>query len=132
MWEGDEACKSIGVAIEHVREGEARLSMSVTEKMLGPDGFCSRGYVFTIADSAMAYASCTDGRKPFAQICDIMFDHDAVLGARLTATAKARHKTGRKTVFDVRVQADNGSVIAEFRGQTLSLGDPRGDPPATD
>ena len=43
------------------------------------------------------------------------------LGMRLTAEARERHKGERSGIYDVTVKAEDGTVIAEFRGATRSI-----------
>ena len=123
MWVHDWASRKLGMCVENIAPGRAVLTMIVTEAMLGPGRVCRRGLVFTLADSAMAYASNSHGRLAVAQMADIIYDRDVVVGTRLTAIAEERHRTGRKALYDVRVTADDGTIVAEFRGQTISLGD---------
>ena len=124
MWAADPASRGMGMAIDSVTPGEAILSMTVTASMLGPGGVCNRGYIFALADSAMAFASCSHGQTAVAQMCDIAFDADVGLDAPLTARATERHRTRRKAIYDVRVTTRDGVVVAEFRGQTIALDAP--------
>ena len=41
---------------------------------------------------------------------------------RLVATAREQSRAGRTGIFDVAVTADEGVVIAEFRGVSRGLG----------
>ena len=124
MWAADPASRGMGMAIDSVAPGEAILSMTVAASMLGPGGVCNRGYIFALADSAMAFASCTHGQTAVAQMCDIAFDTDVELDTHLTARATERHRTRRKGIYDVRVTARDGVIVAEFRGQTITLDAP--------
>ena len=124
MWAADPASRGMGMALDSVTPGEAVLSMTVTASMLGPGGVCNRGYIFSLADSAMAFASCSHGQIAVAQMCDIAFDSDVGLDAPLTARATERHRTRRKTIYDVRVTTRDDLIVAEFRGQTIALDAP--------
>lgn len=122
MWAADPASRGMGMALDSVAPGEAVLSMTVTAPMLGPGGVCNRGYIFSLADSAMAFASCSHGQIAVAQMCDIAFDTDVELDTHLMARATERHRTRRKAIYDVRVTTRDGLIVAEFRGQTIVLG----------
>ena len=124
MWEADPASRGMGMALDSVAPGEAVLSMTVAASMLGAGGVCNRGYIFSLADSAMAFASCTHGQTAVAQMCDIAFDQDVGVDTPLTARATERHRVGRKAIYDVRVATRDGLVVAEFRGQTIALDAP--------
>jgi acyl-CoA thioesterase len=123
MWTKDRASRRLGMGLETITPGGAVLTMTVTDAMLGPGGICNRGLVFALADSAMAYASNTYGKLNLAQSCDIAYDADVGVGTRLVATAHERRRSGRKGMYDVRVATSDGVTVAEFRGQTIALGD---------
>ena len=58
MWSTDTASQSLGMRIDHIAPGAADLSMVVTAAMLNGHGIAHGGYIFTLADSAFAFA-CT-------------------------------------------------------------------------
>ena len=122
MWAVDAASHAMGMRLEAVAPGVAVLSMTVTTLMLGPGAVCKRGYIFALADSAMAFASCTHGQQTVAQLCDIAFEREVGAGTHLTARAVERHRAGRKGAYDVRVDTGDGFLVAEFRGQTIAVG----------
>jgi phenylacetic acid degradation protein PaaD len=123
MWAADRASQAMGMKVESVAPGKAILSMTVRAEMIGPGGVCSRGAIFLLADSALAFASNTRGHRVVAQHCDIMFDNPAGVGEQLVADARERHLSERKGLYDVRVQTRAGRVVAEMRGQAHTLGD---------
>ncbi len=56
MWADDKASQGLGMAIEAVTPGRAELSMAVREDMVNGHSICHGGYIFTLADSAFAFA----------------------------------------------------------------------------
>jgi acyl-CoA thioesterase len=122
MWADDRASPALGMAIEVVGPGRAQLSMTVGEQMVNGHGLCHGGFIFTLADSAMAFACNTYNERTVAQHCSITYLRPAKLGMRLVATAREQSRAGRTGIFDVSVVADAGVVIAEFRGVTRGLG----------
>jgi len=108
---------------ESVAPGNAIVSMTVRAEMMGPGGVCSRGAIFLLADSALAFAANTRGHRVVAQYCDIVFDNPVGVGEQLVADASERHLADRKGVYDVRVQTRAGKVVAELRGHSHTLGD---------
>ncbi len=121
MWAGDRACRHLGIAIDSVAPGTAVLSMTVAGTMANGHGMCHGGYIFTLADSAFAYACNSHGDKVVAQAAQIAFLAPARVGDRLTATATEVHRAGRSGLYDIRVTRDDGAVIAEFRGQSRTI-----------
>nr|WP_321525243.1 hydroxyphenylacetyl-CoA thioesterase PaaI [uncultured Cohaesibacter sp.] len=121
MWEGDSASRDLAMKLEHVAPGEAVLSMTVTRSMTNGHGNAHGGYLFTLADSAFAFACNTYNQITVAQNCAITFLAPGTLGDRLTATARERSRSGRSGLYDVQVTREDGKVIAEFRGHSRTV-----------
>lgn len=121
LWAEDKASQALGMRIEKVAPGLAVLSMTVGVNMVNGHGLCHGGYIFTLADSALAFASSTHNQRTVAQYCQISYVTPGRLGMRLTAEARERHRGERSGIYDVTVKADDGAVIAEFRGSTRSI-----------
>ncbi len=122
MWADDNATKGLGMRLDHVAPGQARLSIEVTAAMVNGHGICHGGFIFTLADSAMAFAANSHGEHAVAQNCSIMFLRPGRLGETLTAEAVERTRAGRSGLYDVRVSGADGDVVAEFRGHTRTTG----------
>ncbi|ATX64438.1 acyl-CoA thioesterase [Roseinatronobacter bogoriensis subsp. barguzinensis] len=118
MWKEDSASRNLGMSLDHVAPGEATLSMMITDQMTNGHGMCHGGYIFTLADSAFAFACNTYNQRVVAQHCAVTYLNPVELGARLTAQAREISRRGRSGIYDVRVQDAAGTVIAEFRGHS--------------
>ena len=121
MWAEDKASRALGMKIEKVAPGLAVLSMSVGIDMVNGHGLCHGGYIFTLADSAFAFACNSHNRRHVAQHCQISFLVPGRLGMRLVAEARERHRGDRSGIYDVTVKTDAGEVIAEFRGHSRAI-----------
>ena len=121
MWDGDAASRGLGMALDQVAPGTARLSLTVTAAMLNGHGTCHGGFIFALADSAFAFACNTDGMASVASHCAVSFLRPARLGDRLVADAAERHREGRGGIYDVRVTCGE-AVVAEFRGHSRTTG----------
>ena len=122
MWADDRASTAMGMALEHVAPGEARLSMTITERMTNGHGMCHGGMIFTLADSAFAFACNSRNQRAVAAQCSITFLRPAQLGDRLTATARMRATAGRTGIYDISVSTQDGVLVAEFRGHSRDIG----------
>ena len=90
--------------------------------MVNGHGLCHGGYIFTLADSAMAFASNSRNQRTVAQLCQINYIAPGRLGMRLIAEARERHRGERSGIYDVTVRNEaDSTTIAEFRGQTRTL-----------
>ena len=96
--------------------------MEVRPAMVNGHDLCHGGYIFTLADSAFAFACNTYDVVTVAQHCEVTFLNAGRLGDRLTARATERSRKGRSGIYDVTVTRGDGTVIAEFRGLSRTLG----------
>ncbi len=124
MYAGDQASRRLGLDIVEVAPGYAEVRVTVREDMLGSAGYCDPGIVFTVADTAFAYACNTYDRTTVASACNIDLVGSAPAGTELKAVARERWRGSRSGVYDVDVTSDNDDIIAVFRGKSASLKDP--------
>ena len=124
MYADDVASQSLDIVVSDVAQGRATASMAVRTDMLNGHGICHGGYVFTLADTAFAFACNTYDDVTVAAGADIAFLEPVGAGAQLVATARERARRGRSGLYDVTVTAGDGTVVAEFRGRSHSLGRP--------
>jgi acyl-CoA thioesterase len=110
------------MTLERIAPGSAVLSMPVSEAMLNGRGTCHGGFIFTLADSALAFACNSRNARAVAAHCSITFLRPSQYGDRLIATAEERATAGRSGVYDVRVTTQDGTVVAEFRGHSRLTG----------
>jgi acyl-CoA thioesterase len=121
MWADDRASRALGMRIERVAPGEAVLSMEVRDDMTNGHGICHGGFIFTLADSAFAFACNTYNQRTVAQQCAVTFLQPGRRGERLTAHALERNRSGRSGIYDVTVRNGRGDVVAEFRGHSRTI-----------
>lgn len=124
LWENDLASRALGMELVRVGPGEAALRMTVTQTMTNGHGIAHGGYLFTLADSAFAFACNSYNKVTVAQHCAVTFITPGALGDVLTAEAREISRTGRSGLYDIRVSRADGTVIAEFRGQSRALNKP--------
>jgi acyl-coenzyme A thioesterase PaaI-like protein len=56
LWETDAALRVLGISVEVTDTGSAEAKFEVRPDMLNGHGVCHGGYLFTLADTAFAYA----------------------------------------------------------------------------
>ena len=118
MWAEDKASRAMGMKVERVGPGFAVLSMSVGVDMVNGHGLCHGGYIFSLADSALAFACNSHNER---QHCQITYLAPGRLGMRLLAEAQERYRGERGGIYDVTVRSEAGATIAEFRGHSRSI-----------
>lgn len=120
MWKEDDASSGLGMEILEVRAGQATLAMTIQPHMVNGQRIAHGGFIFTLADSAFAFACNSRNERVVAAQCQISFIRPAKLGDRLVAAAREISRGGRSGIYDVRVTA-GGEVIAEFRGHSRTI-----------
>jgi acyl-CoA thioesterase len=121
MWRDDAASRGLGMQLVSVAPGQAVMTMTVTERMVNGHNICHGGYIFTLADSAFAFACNTYNQRTVAQHCAVTFLNSAFLGDKLVARATERQRMGRSGIYDITVTRDDGFTIAEFRGHSRTI-----------
>jgi acyl-CoA thioesterase len=120
MWREDEASQGLGMEILDIRAGQATLAMTVQPHMVNGHKIAHGGFIFTLADSAFAFACNSHNERNVAAQGAITFVRPGKLGDRLVAVAREISRSGRSGIYDVRVTAAE-LVIAEFRGHSRSI-----------
>jgi acyl-CoA thioesterase len=121
MYQRDEASRNLGMEITEVSPGKATVTMPVSSIMIQGHGSCHGGYLFTLADSAFAFACNSYNKATVASGCSI----DYMLGARegdlLTASAVEQSRGNRTGVYDITITNQDGHVVALFRGKSYQV-----------
>jgi len=122
MWKEDNASRGLGMEIVEIGAGRAVLSMTIRPEMVNGHGIAHGGFIFTLADSAFAFACNSYNERTVAAHGNISFIRPGKLGDRLMADAREISKSGRSGIYDIRVTANGDTVIAELRGYSRTIG----------
>jgi acyl-CoA thioesterase len=117
----DRASQNLGVEIHDVTPGSVRISMTVRPDMVNGHGLCHGGIIFTLADSAFAFACNSHGEPMVAAGASIEFLAPTSAGEVLTALATEVSRGARHGVYDVRVTKSSRETVALFRGRCARL-----------
>ena len=123
MFAQDAASQGLGMSVDAMGPGYARLSMNVRPDMLNGFKICHGGFITTLADSAFAFACNSANQLTLAAAITVEFIAPAREGDRLTAEAKELSLTGRTGLYDVTVVNQRGETIALLRGRSHRLKD---------
>ena len=118
MWSRDQAAQALGMEIRQVLAGSATLRMRVRKDMVNGHQICHGGLIFTLADTALAYACNSYNQNTVASACHIDFLAPGREGDVLEAVAIERSSAGRTGVYDVEVRVVDGHAVALFRGKS--------------
>ena len=121
LYAGDTASQALGIELLDTAPGSAWVAMTVRTDMVNGHGICHGGILFTLADTAFAFACNSHGEPMVAAGASIEFLAPVPRGARVTATATETSRTARGGIYDVVVASETGEPLAYFRGRCARL-----------
>lgn len=121
MWAADRAIQALGIIVDQVGPGRARLRMTVRADMVNGHGIGHGGLTFALADSAFAFACNSRNRVTVAAGAEIRFRRPTRLGEELTAEATEHSRSGPDGRYEVVVRCGE-AVVAEFVGHSREIG----------
>jgi acyl-CoA thioesterase len=126
LYARDLAAQALGIEILDVASGAVRVAMLVRPDMLNGHGTCHGGMLFSLADTAFAFACNSYGEAMVAAGASIEFIAAAARGDRLIASASETSRSARHGIYDVAVTKASGELVAHFRGRCARLRAPSG------
>lgn len=103
MYENDTCAKTLGIKIIEMDEGYAQMTMAVSPNMLNGHQTCHGGQLFSLADTAFAYACNSQGLAAVASAASIDFLRPAFVGELLTATVRVKQQGKLTGVYDIEI-----------------------------
>jgi acyl-CoA thioesterase len=115
---------SIWMGIERLDEGPGHctLRMRVRNEMLNGFAIAHGGITYSLADSALAFASNAHGIQAMSIETSISHTRPAKEGDTLTATATEKNLTSRIGIYEVVVTDQDGRTMALFKGTVFRTG----------
>jgi acyl-CoA thioesterase len=124
MFANDKASQDLGISVTVKQAGCAEAVFEVRDNMLNGHDVCHGGYIFTLADTAFAFACNSYDRLTLAASASIEFLRPARAGEKLSAIATESHRGGRSGLYDVVVSNQDGERVALFRGRSHATSQP--------
>ena len=116
MLASDAFSRWLGVELVALRPRECTVRMTVRDDMLNGFGVCHGGVTYSLADSALAFASNTHGRVTMSVENSISYPASVAVGDVLTAAAEEESAGNRLAFYRVTVRNQQAVVVALFRG----------------
>ena len=116
MLENDAFSQWLGVKVESIGLGTCTLSSTIHGQMLNGFHILHGGISYSLADSALAFASNSYGFKCVSIDTSISHLRPAQLGDTLVATAIERHRGKTVGIYEVTVTNQERKNIALFKG----------------
>jgi acyl-CoA thioesterase len=121
LYDGDRASQALGIEILSVEPGRVRVAMEIRPEMTNGHGICHGGVLFTLADSAFAFACNSRGDPMVAAGASIEYLSPVRAGERVIAAAAEVSRSERHGIYDVEITTASGQVVAQFRGRCARL-----------
>ena len=106
----------LGIDLLAIKPGGCTVRMMVRPEMLNGHAVCHGGVTFSLADSALAFASNTHGRVTMSIENGISYLAPVKAGDVLTATAEEEAAGEKLARYRVTVRGQDDTKVAIFRG----------------
>lgn len=116
MMERDWFSRWLGVERVEEGPGHCTLRLTVRREMLNGFGIAHGGISYALADSALAFASNSHGRRAVSIETSISHVRPVCEGDVLTARAEEAHLSSKIGVYRVTVTNQEGEQVALFQG----------------
>ena len=113
----------LGVEVLDLGVGRCRCRMRVRDEMVNGFGVAHGGIAYSLADSALAFASNAQGRITLSIENGIAYPAAIRPGDTLTATAAEESAGHRIAFYLVRVTNQHDEIVALFRGTVYRTGE---------
>lgn len=114
----------LGIEIISIEPGTCSLKMPVRKEMLNGFGIAHGGITYSLADSALAFASNSHGIQCVSIETSISHTKPVKENDLLTATAKELSLSNKIAVYDVVVANQRNETVALFKGTVYRTGKP--------
>lgn len=121
----DPASQMLGMEIVYARIDHCQMSMLVRQDMVNGYDVCHGGFIFALADTAVAFACAIENKVAVSASSEIEFLASAKIGDVLFATADVIHHKGRNCFCNIMVKSDHGDLIALIHGRQVVLDGPQ-------
>ena len=122
MYNNDPFSKLLGIQLIEIAEGQCKLAMKVTKNMLNGFGIAHGGITYSLADSALAFASNSRGIQSVSIETSINHMSKVMEGDTLTATSEEKNLTGRTALYLININNQNNQAVALFKGIVFRTG----------
>lgn len=116
MYSNDWFSQWLGIEVLETGEGTCRLRMKIRKEMLNGFGIAHGGITYSFADSALAFASNSHGRKSVSVETSISHTESLKEGDELLAVAEELSLTNKIAVYQVKVTGPANTTVALFKG----------------
>lgn len=121
MMSKDSYSQWLGIEVLEIREGFAKLQMTVRSEMANGFGIAHGGISFSFADSAFAFASNSRGKHAVSTEVSISHLSAIKVGDILTAESKEIKNGKQIAVYAISISNQDNKLVAHFKGNVFKL-----------
>jgi len=122
MYNNDPFSKLLGMQLLEIGEGFCKLEMKVTSDMLNGFSIAHGGITYSLADSALAFASNSRGIQSVSIETSINHLSKVTEGDTLIAISEEKNLTGRTGLYLINIINQNNKAVALFKGIVFRTG----------
>lgn len=116
MYDGDAFSQWLGISIKKVEPGYCLVQMTVRAEMTNGFNITHGGITYSLADSALAFASNGHGNLCVSIETSISHQEAVHAGDELTAEAEEIKRSNRIAWYHIRVTNQEHKLVASFNG----------------
>jgi acyl-CoA thioesterase len=117
MMHGDYFSQWLGINVLEINEGSCKLQLTIRKEMLNGFGIAHGGITYSLADSALAFASNSHGQKAVSIETSISHTESLKEGDVILAEAIEEKRSNKIGIYTVKVtNTSDNKVVALFKG----------------
>ena len=116
MYQNDAFSQWLGIEVVEVKDDYCKLNMTVRKEMLNGFQIAHGGIAYSLADSALAFASNSHGRKSLSVETSISHTVSVKEGNVLTAATEELSLSDKIGVYLITITNQNNQEVAYFKG----------------
>lgn len=116
MYANDPFSRWLGIKRVEVNTGSCTISMKISGEMLNGFGLAHGSITYALADSAMAFASNSHGKKCLSIDTQISHLRPCKEGDEITAFATEINRSRKLGNYDVEIKNQKNEMVAHFHG----------------
>ena len=116
MYDNDAFSQWLGIEVVEVKDGYCELKMTVRKEMLNGFQIAHGGIAYSLADSALAFASNSHGRKSLSVETSISHTMSVKEGDVLTAITEELSLSDKIGVYLITITNQDNQEVAYFKG----------------
>ena len=116
MYKGDAFSQWLGIKILEIKPGYSKLQLTVREEMTNGFKIAHGGITYSLADSALAFASNSHGRKSVSIETSISHTKPSAIEDVLTATATEQSISNKIGIYEITITNQKEEIVALFKG----------------